>query len=578
MKINNIQANKSSFHDTTFNESLSVVLADVTEESTDKDSRNGLGKTLLVEIINFCLGSSVSDSLDKPELKSWAFMLDVEISGANFTFKRSLDNSNMVTISGDLDNWPIKTDEDSLTIKVDDFKRILGVKVFGVSREDDKPNQLSYRNLMSYFMRTDATAFVDPFKYFAGQKATTVQMANAYLLGLNDDYSYSFYKIEKKKKLLADLEKAATSGMLDDFTGNMGELEAQRVRLQQKLDSLKERVAAFRVHDEYYEIQDEADNYTSDIHRLLNEVNLHEQAIQQYEENIRQEQDITVDEVKGIYSEAGIYFNENLQKKLEDIQEFHKVVVLNRAQYLKDEIKRLKALAEEKKQTVESLSAKKESAMNVLNSHGALDEFSQLQNRVTSLQQQYDEVTSRINKLIEFSNGMSRIAIEIEELRQAMQKDYMERRAHIDEAIAIFNNNSEALYSEPGTLSISITNTGYKFSVDILRASSGGVSNMKVFCYDLLIAEISSRLRGRPVPLIHDSRIFDGVDERQIAKALKLAYTKAKECGFQYICTINSDDIPFHLFDDEFKQHFEDSIVLRYSDSEPSGTLLGFRF
>ncbi len=578
MKINNIQANKSSFHDTTFNESLSVILADVTEESTDKDSRNGLGKTLLVEIINFCLGSGVSDSLDKQELQSWAFMLDVEIAGANFTFKRSLDNSNMVTVSGDLENWPIKTDEDSLTIKVDDFKRILGVKIFGVSREDDKPNQLSYRNLMSYFMRTDATAFVDPFKYFAGEKATTVQMANAYLLGLNDDYSYSFYKIEKKKKLLADLEKAATSGMLDDFTGNMGELEAQRVRIQQKLNQLKERVAAFRVHDEYYAIQDEADNYTSEIHQLLNEINLHEQAVQQYEDNIRQEQDITVDEVKNIYSDAGIYFNDNLQKKLEEIQEFHKVVVLNRAQYLKDEIKRLKALTKEKKQTVESLSVKKESAMGVLSSHGALDEFSQLQNRVTFLQQQYDEVTSRIDKLIEFNNGMSRIAIEIEELRQAMQKDYVERRAHIDEAIAIFNNNSEALYSEPGTLSISITNTGYKFSVDILRASSGGVSNMKVFCYDLLIAEIASRLRGRPVPLIHDSRIFDGVDERQIAKALKLAYTKAKECGFQYICTINSDDVPFHLLDDEFKKQFEESIVLRYSDSEPSGTLLGFRF
>ena len=578
MKINNIQANKSSFHDTTFNESLSVILADVTEESTDKDSRNGLGKTLLVEIINFCLGSGVSDSLDKQELQSWAFMLDVEIAGANFTFNRSLDNSNMVTVSGDLENWPIKTDEDSLTIKVDDFKRILGVKIFGVSREDDKPNQLSYRNLMSYFMRTDATAFVDPFKYFAGEKATTVQMANAYLLGLNDDYSYSFYKIEKKKKLLADLEKAATSGMLDDFTGNMGELEAQRVRIQQKLNQLKERVAAFRVHDEYYAIQDEADNYTSEIHQLLNEINLHEQAVQQYEDNIRQEQDITVDEVKNIYSDAGIYFNDNLQKKLEEIQEFHKVVVLNRAQYLKDEIKRLKALTKEKKQTVESLSVKKESAMGVLSSHGALDEFSQLQNRVTFLQQQYDEVTSRIDKLIEFNNGMSRIAIEIEELRQAMQKDYVERRAHIDEAIAIFNNNSEALYSEPGTLSISITNTGYKFSVDILRASSGGVSNMKVFCYDLLIAEIASRLRGRPVPLIHDSRIFDGVDERQIAKALKLAYTKAKECGFQYICTINSDDVPFHLLDDEFKKQFEESIVLRYSDSEPSGTLLGFRF
>lgn len=578
MKINSIQANKSSFHATDFNKALSVILADVTDASTDKDSRNGLGKTLLVEIINFCLGSNVSESLDKPELKGWAFTLNVEIANSNFVFKRSLDNSGIIMISGDLTSWPTKTDEESLAMKVDDFKSVLGIKIFGITRREGRPNQLSYRNLMSYFMRTDASAFVDPFKYFSGQKAATVQMANAYLLGLNDDYSYNFYEIEKKKKLLADLQQATLAGMLDDFTGNMGELEAQRVRLQQRLELLKERVANFRVHDEYYTIQDEADQYTSEIHQLLNEINLHEQVIHQYDENIRQEQDISADEVQNIYEEAGVHFNDKLKKRLEDIQAFHKAVVINRSQYLRDEIKRLNLLVIDKKQRIASLSTKKESAMSILGSHGALDEFGQLQNRVTALQQQYEEVTSRINKLIEFSNGMGRLSIEIEELRQAMQKDYMERRQHIDEIISIFNNNSEALYSEPGTLSISITNTGYRFGVNILRASSGGVSNMKVFCYDLLIAEIASRLKGRTVPLIHDSRIFDGVDERQIAKALKLAYKKSQECGFQYICTINSDDVPFHLFDDEFKKQFEDSIVLRYSDSDPSGTLLGFRF
>lgn len=578
MKISSIHANKEGFKETIFNNDLSVVLADITEESTDKDSRNGLGKTLLVEVINFCLGSNISSTLEKEELIGWSFNLNVEINGDTFVFDRAPATPGFVIISGDLNRWPVKTDEDYLKMGIEDFKHILGTKVFGITYESNKPGQLSYRNLMSYFMRTDPTAFVDPFKYASFQKALPTQMANAYLLGLNDDYSYKFSEIEKKKKLLGDLQKAATSGMLDDFTGNMGELEAEKVRVSQKLESLKQRVSAFKVHDEYYEIQDEADVYTNDIHQLLNEINLHEQAVAQYEENIKQEQDISVAEVESIYKEAGVYFNDQLKRQLDEVQVFHKAVVENRAQYLKDEIKRLKGLIKTKRDTVLRLSGKKEHAMAVLNSHGALDEFSQLQNRVSSLQQQFDDVNNRIDKLVEFNNGMSKIAIEIEQLKQAMTQDYSERRSSVDEAIKIFNNNSEALYSEPGTLSINITTSGYKFGVKILRASSGGVTNMKVFCYDLLIAELSSRLRGRPVPLIHDSRIFDGVDERQIAKALKLAYSKSIECGFQYICTINSDDVPYHLFDDDFKKVFEDSIVLRYSDSDPSGTLLGFRF
>lgn len=578
MKINNIYANQDSFRSSTFEDVMSVVLADITEESTDKDSRNGLGKTLLVEVINFCLGSGISSTLSKDELKEWTFGLGVEIHGSSFNFERSTKVDGMVTISGDLNNWPIKTDEDSLTIKLEDFKRILGEKIFGISHVSGKTHQLSYRNLMSYFMRTDPSAFVDPFKYFSGQKALTVQMANAYLLGLNDDYSYKFYEIEKKKKLLGDLEKAATSGLLDEFTGNMGELEAQKVRLKQKVAQLQDKVGSFRVHEEYYAIQGEADEYTKLIHQLANEINLHEQTVSQYQENIRYEQDISVDDVQKIYKDAGVYFSDQLKKRLDEVQNFHKAVVENRSQYLKDEIKRLSKLTSEKKQKVELLSDKKERAMSVLNSHGALDEFSQLQNRVSLFQQQLDDVNSRIEKLNEFNNGMSRITIEIQELVQAMRQDYLERQAHVDEIIAIFNNNSEALYSEPGTLSVSITNSGYKYGISILRASSGGVTNMKVFCYDLLIAEISSRLKGRPVPLVHDSRIFDGVDERQIAKALKLAYTKAKECGFQYICTINSDDVPYDHLDEEFAQVFKDSVVLTYNDSDPKSTLLGFRF
>ncbi len=504
--------------------------------------------------------------------------MEVEINGSVFVFSRSTSSDSQVTIAGDISDWPIDTSDEQLVVKVEEFRRVLGMKVFGLDFEAGKTGQLMFRTLASYFMRTDPTAFVDPFKFVSNQKAISTQMANAFLLGLNNEYSFKFAEIDKKKKLLGDLEKAATAGMLDDFTGSLGDLEAKKVRLKQRLDQLSSDVSSFRVHDEYYAIQDEANELTQDIHTLLNEITVYEQTVTQYEKSITQEKDITSEEVANIYKEAGVYFSGELKQRLADVQAFHKAVVTNRHEYLTTEIERIKGVVSSKKQTVGSLSIKKESTMGVLNSHGALDEFSQLQNRVASVKQQYDDVNSRIDKINDFRNGMSKLSIEIQELVQAMRQDYKERQAFIDEAIAIFNNNSEVLYSEPGTLSIDIGNNGYKFDVNILRASSGGVSNMKVFCYDLLIAEIASRLKGRPMPLIHDSRIFDGVDERQIAKALKLAYSKSKECGFQYICTINSDDVPMNLFDDDFKKIFEDSIVLRYSDSDPKDTLLGFRF
>ncbi|WP_405706660.1 DUF2326 domain-containing protein [Streptomyces sp. NBC_00069] len=43
--------------------------------------------------------------------------------------------------------------------------------------------------------------------------------------------------------------------------------------------------------------------------------------------------------------------------------------------------------------------------------------------------------------------------------------------------------------------------------------------------------------------LIHDSHLYDGVDERQIAKALSFATTVTEEERMQYIVTINTDSL-----------------------------------
>lgn len=56
-----------------------------------------------------------------------------------------------------------------------------------------------------------------------------------------------------------------------------------------------------------------------------------------------------------------------------------------------------------------------------------------------------------------------------------------------------------------------------------------------------MLAELWSTNKYSPGFLIHDSTIFDGVDERQRALALELAEKESRERRFQYICMLNSD-------------------------------------
>jgi uncharacterized protein YydD (DUF2326 family) len=100
---------------------------------------------------------------------------------------------------------------------------------------------------------------------------------------------------------------------------------------------------------------------------------------------------------------------------------------------------------------------------------------------------------------------------------------------------------------------------------------------MQIFCFDLMLMELSARRNIGPKFLVHDSHIFDGVDERQIAKALQLGAEKSESLGFQYIVTMNSDAIP----KDGFKNGFDINKYImptRLTDATEDGGLFGFRF
>ena len=171
----------------------------------------------------------------------------------------------------------------------------------------------------------------------------------------------------------------------------------------------------------------------------------------------------------------------------------------------------------------------------------APEEYTALQNRLTESIRELNAVVDAIANLKAGEEGMSELKIEREKLRQRTRRDYDERESIRTEAISHFNRYSERLYEAPGRLVIDVTETGFKFDIEIERGDSTGFGNMKIFCYDLMLATLWSKRQPSPGILIHDSNIFDGVDERQRARALELAAEEAEVHGFQYLCLLNSD-------------------------------------
>lgn len=578
-----VRCDKPSFKTIVFKSGFNVVLAERTKESKDKDSRNALGKSLLIEIIHFCLGASLNENvgLGVPNLNDWTFTLDITLRGKKYSISRNTKDYKKVIINGDFSYWPIEPEKeeerDIFFLKIRDWITVLGFLMF-----DLPPDLLAtkysptFRSLFSYFCRRKLGGFNDPFRHYSQQKEWDIQVNNAYLLYLNWEYASELQKIKDQEKILQNLKAAAAERLIKDFIGSIGELEAMKVNLLERIKKSEGNLKTFKVHPQYHQIQNETDTLTEQIHDLVNNRNIDTQMLKRYKESIQEEKDIDIKKIKDIYREVGIAFPDKVSKRIDDVLNFTKEIIKNRKDYIETEINRLETNIKRYSTEIESLSNHRAKQMEILSTHGALEEYMKFQEAHTRTVNQLNEVETRLENLRKFEESKSALKIEREQLLLQARRDLQAREKQCSNAIKYFNEHSQYLYSEPGILSIDFVKKGYKFKVDILGSGSTGIGHMKVLCYDLSLIKIRAKNKDMPGFLIHDSIIFDGVDERQIAKALELIKLESEKHEFQYICTMNSDTIPQRDLNSDF--NFDQYVVAKFTDATPDGGLLGIRY
>lgn len=589
--------NNNLIKEVTFRSGLNVILADITDVEdikNDKKSRNGAGKSSLIEIIDFCLAGK-EKTLNADELEDWTFSIDLMLNKKTYTVYRTVKNSNKIYFeNGDFSGWKIQPKkvkqeesteaEEKYLLKEDEWKIVLGTLIFGLDDENSKTYYPTYRSLISYFIRGKEAAFSDPFKYFSTQPAWQIQVYNAFLLNLNWEYAVTLQQLKDVKESILALKKATKQGYLEDFIGTIGELEAEKVTLQSRVKQFDEQLANFRVHPQYEEIQKEANSLTKKTHEISNTITMQKSLLEKYQNNIIEEKDTNIKAVELVYKEAGLIFPEDLTKSLEEIIQFHETMIKNRKEYLQDEINRLTAKISQNDSNLRKMLEKRAENMQVLNTHNAMDEYNKLQGRNVNLKSQLSTIEAHIINVKKIENGLNENKKKVLELLQNAQQDLEERTEQKTLAMQTFAEIADYLYADIASqekigLSIDFSENGYKFNAFIGKDNSDGRTSMKVFDYDMTIMKIRNQLNNNlPGFLIHDSNIFDPVDARQIARALQYAEDFSLKLGIQYICTLNSDRISEEYFDDKFKDKFYNHCIRLKLEDTDHGGLFGFKF
>lgn len=283
-------------------------------------------------------------------------------------------------------------------------------------------------------------------------------------------------------------------------------------------------------------------------------------------------------DLQRLYREAGIVLPDIVQRRFDDVKNFHESVLQNRRSYLKTEVAAAKSRIEERNEKQQLLDARRAEIMQILDASGALDHFTALQAEITRAEVELETLRQKYETADALESGTTKLKVERARLQERLREDYTEQRDVVNKAILTFQRISSALYEDTaaGSLTLTPTENGPEFEIEIQGAKSRGVSNMQIFCFDMMLTLLSLERGRSPGFLIHDSHLFDGVDERQVGTALALGARLAEEHGFQYIVTLNTDDVPAEL-PESFR--IEDhTLEVRLSDSTEDGGLFGIRF
>ena len=294
--IRSLSCDRPYFKTIEFKPGFNVILAERTQEATIKDSRNGLGKSTVIEIIHFCLGGNKGETLKKSELDGWAFTLELDLKGEKYSVTRNTRDINDVIIDGDCSSWPIEPKFDSeigkKVLSRNDWNEVLGYLMFDFQPNYECKYNPTFRSLISYFARKNghSGAFLNQFQHFKVQLEWDQQVNNAFLLGLGWEFASKLQVLKDRGKLLNEIKqeleeiKQEATTELSNVLGSSGELEALKIRLKAQVEQEKTQLDNFKVLPQYEELEKNANQITVNIHELVN-LNISDKLLIEYYED-----------------------------------------------------------------------------------------------------------------------------------------------------------------------------------------------------------------------------------------------------------------------------------------------------
>ncbi|MGB4351725.1 MAG: DUF2326 domain-containing protein [Tissierellaceae bacterium] len=371
--------------------------------------------------------------------------------------------------------------------------------------------------------------------------------------------------------------------MLRDFFTGDKDVTLTLIDLEEQIKRLDENLRNFKVAEDYHDVQIEADKVERELFDLNNKIIMLQNNIKNIDKGLNINPDINKDDIKNIYDEANVHFPEDVIKRLDELENFYEKLISNRKKRLLEQRSRLDAEIQSKLEKSKRLQAELDRLMQYLGEHQALDVFVSLSNKSAALKSERESLKKYQDLQSEYKEKERSADKNLINLAETAEEYLKEIEPEISKLRNYFRILAKKFYPDSVaglTISNNEGDNQLQFDIDakIESDTSDGINNVKIFCYDLTLL---FKGHNHNIDFIfHDSRLFDGIDERQKADIFRTVYEEFSNTNKQYIATVNQnqlDEIKRLLTEEEFQRIITENTILTLTDESDSQKLLGIK-
>ena len=587
MKIRRIYcSDEDRFHNIFFSDGFNVIQAEITDRSDSKKDTHNLGKTLLINLIDFLMLKKIAYKkkffLTKGGFEGQLFFAELQLnSGDYLIIRRAVDIPSKISFKQS--NTPL--DDFTTNLSWDEEDMPLG-KASHYLNEQLHFNivpKWPYRKSVTYFLRTQ-NDFRDIFRLdkFSRGADRDWKPFMFDLLGFDGELIAKKYELESElEKLdrdLETLEKEAKvrAGQKDKIQGL---IEIKREEKQ----SIESQIDRFNFYEKEKDINKEL---VDDIDSRIQELNTRRYnctyEISKIEKALMREiPSVDVDKLKTLFADVELNFPENIENSFKSLLEFNVSVTSERNKILKENMTKLKTEFKEFNVNISQLEKRKQDALSFLTEKDTYSKFKEYQKQLAQLEGDIKNLEERLKMVTRTS--------EIEDQRTIILAKIAEQRQLIDEEIAqqyhaeirkVFNRIIGDILDTNGLISVTMNKKGnVEFTGDIQNPKSfsitdeaGGNTYKKLMCMAFDIAILIVYSKASFYHFVYHDGALEAVEDRKKMLFIATVRRVCAEYGLQYIMTLIDSSLPMDEAGKRVTFH-EDEICLRLHDRDDSGKL-----